>query len=53
MHVFLILQSKIKKTGIHSLFSFAAAGGESLFRQPPGCSPALYSKRDNALRRLF
>jgi hypothetical protein len=27
--------SKIKKTGIHSLFSFAAAGGESLLRQPP------------------
>jgi hypothetical protein len=34
MPIFLILRSKIKKMGIHSLFSFAAAGGESLLRQP-------------------
>jgi hypothetical protein len=34
MPIFLILRSKIKKMGIHSLFSFAAAGGESLLKQP-------------------
>jgi hypothetical protein len=31
---FLILRSKIKKMGNHSLFSFAAEGGERLLRQP-------------------
>jgi hypothetical protein len=34
MPIFLILLRKIKKMGIHSLFSFAAAGGKSLLRQP-------------------
>jgi hypothetical protein len=38
MPIFLILFRKIKKMGIHLLFYFAAAGGESLLRQPQqGC----------------
>ena len=51
MPIFLILLRKIKKMGIHSLFSFAAAGGESLLRQapkgdfrPPGKAPRAYYK---------
>jgi hypothetical protein len=47
MPIFLILRSKIKKMGIHSLFSFAAAGGESLLRQSPKTLPAV----GGALRR--
>jgi hypothetical protein len=35
MPIFLILLRKIKKMGIHSLFYFAAEGGEYLLRQPP------------------
>jgi hypothetical protein len=32
--IFLILRSKIKKITTHSLFYFAAEGGEILLRQP-------------------
>jgi hypothetical protein len=35
--IFLILIRKIKKMSIHSLFCFAAKGGERLLKQPPLC----------------
>jgi hypothetical protein len=51
MSIFLILLRKIKKMDIHSLFSFAAAGGESLLRQPHALSgrPAVSARSTKQL----
>jgi hypothetical protein len=53
MPIFLILQSKIKKMGIHSLFSFAAAGGESLLIQPLSGSQSALVEQISKAGRVF